>query len=68
MVVNTDAPATPVIPHCPHCNSEMPALGLFNWQAGAYIILSLFCSTCKKVLHLQVVPVMPDESRVHLPS
>jgi len=43
-------------PHCPHCNAELPAIGLYNWMHDAWVILCVYCTDCKKTLHMQVVP------------
>lgn len=50
-------PAEVKPPHCPHCNTEMPTIDLFNWMMGAWLILEAHCSTCKKSLTFQIVPV-----------
>jgi hypothetical protein len=68
MAITGEVVASP-IPCCPHCDAEMPALGLFNWQAGPWMILSLYCPECKKVIHMQVLPMVAEEpSRLQIPS
>lgn len=57
------------IPCCPYCEEEMPGLGLFNWQAGVWMILSVYCPACRRVLHMQVLPMVAgEEPRVQIPS
>jgi hypothetical protein len=64
-----DTPVNP-IPKCPHCEAELPGVGIFNWQAGAVMIISVYCGACLKVLHMSVVPVMEQQEppRVQIPS
>jgi hypothetical protein len=64
----SDATNNP-IPHCPHCDVELPGLGLFNWAAGVWMILCVYCSHCQKILHMQVLPMVNgEEPRVQIPS
>jgi hypothetical protein len=49
------------IPRCPHCDAEQAAIGLFNWAAGMWMILAIYCSECHKILHLQALPVATQE-------
>jgi hypothetical protein len=62
------APAVP-LPCCPHCGAELPGLGLFNWNAGSWMILAVYCSSsiCRKILNMQVLP-MVEEQRVIPPN
>jgi hypothetical protein len=61
-----------LIPRCPHCSAELPAVSLFNWQCGPWIILCVYCSNpeCRKTLTYQIVPVglAAEESKIHQPS
>jgi hypothetical protein len=60
---------TQPIPRCPECDAELPILGLFNWAVGVWMILSVYCPACQKVLHMQVLPMMPaEEQRIQRPS
>jgi hypothetical protein len=57
------------IPRCPHCGCELPSLGIFQWQVGPIMILAVHCPDCKKVLNMQVLPMVGQEpSRVQIPS
>jgi hypothetical protein len=57
-------------PHCPHCDAELPGVGLFNWQYGIWLILGVYCPDCRKALHFQIAPVgiAADDSRIQIPS
>jgi len=57
------------LPHCPYCDAEQAGLGLFNWQAGVWMILAVYCAHCKKILNMSVLPMMAgEEPRVQIPS
>lgn len=44
------------IPICPHCEQELPNVGMFSWESGPWLILEIHCIHCRRVLHMQVVP------------
>lgn len=55
-------------PRCPHCSKQLPTVGLFNWSSPPWLIMSVSCAHCEKILHLQVVPVgVEDPSRIARP-
>jgi hypothetical protein len=59
----------PIIPCCPHCKAELAAPGLYNWSAGPFMLLGVYCLGCKAVLKLDTLPaMMGEQSRLVEPS
>jgi hypothetical protein len=57
------------IPHCPHCDAELPGIGLYNWSHGIWGIFCVYCPDCLKTIHLQIAPMaVPEDPRVQIPS
>jgi hypothetical protein len=51
------------LPLCPHCNADLPGVGLFNWQHGIWVIFCVYCPECRRTIHMQVAPVgLPAEA------
>lgn len=49
------------VPCCPHCGAALPVISYFNWQAGDWVILCVYCpaQSCRKTIHLQLLPNIP---------
>lgn len=66
----TNVPAIPT-PHCPHCDAELPGVGLFNWQSGPWIIFCVYCGDCRKTIHMQIAPLPrvaeEEQQRIAMP-
>lgn len=68
----------PSPPKCPYCGHELAEVGLFSWVSPPWMILNVNCSKaeCRAVLHMQIVPVVPQQAeeqpppgpRLHLPT
>ncbi len=57
------------VPHCQYCNEPLHGIGLFNWQAGVWMILCIHCPHCMKAFYFQPLPLAVEEpSRIQRPS
>ena len=62
--------ALPPPPHCPHCDAELPLLGMYMWQQSNMLIVAMHCTDCMKVLNISAVPMGPvpmEPSRIQVP-
>jgi len=58
----------PTPPKCPRCNADMPTVDGYPYTLGNFAILSLACTKCKVLLHLQIFQAAAVPPRVSLPS
>lgn len=63
------APGSIPVPHCPHCDADLPGVALYSWHHGIWLILCIYCTDCLKTIHFQVAPIgIAEEQRIQIPS
>jgi hypothetical protein len=60
--VKTTQETLPAPPHCPHCSATLAELGLYHWVTPQWLVLAMHCPSCRKLLHMQSIPIAPPES------
>jgi hypothetical protein len=62
----------PPIPVCPHCGADLRAINGFPYMLGSFTVLSVACSECRRLLHMQIFqnPSQGEsnEPRMYFPS